>query len=71
MTVEQNFTNNLEKDSSHPPSSGSLPLIELIKLVDELSEIVARLLNCAHQRHQGHVIALRVELGKEELRFKN
>ena len=46
-------------------------MVELVELVDELSEVVARLLNGAHQSHEGHVVALGVELGEEERGLKH
>jgi len=41
-------------------------LVKLIELVDELGEVVARLLNGSHQRHESHVIALSVEFRQEQ-----
>ena len=53
----------LEKDAPHSTAaSRTLPLVQQVEFVDELHEVVAALVDRSHQRHECHVVALRVEL---------
>lgn len=48
------------------PSPSSLPLVvHEVELVDEPDQVVAALVDGPHQGHEGHVVALGVELGVE------